>query len=254
MNKMHPTSALSLQPSRDWALFLDVDGTILHLRETPDAVEASAHLLELLETILAGLGGALALVSGRSISNLDELFAPHRLPTAGLHGLQRRDALGKVYEAPIPQGLDTLRPALLNVASTSTKIIFEDKGHTLAVHYRLAPEREDEICSMIEELVQPYLHELHIMRGKMVCEIKPRDAHKGTAIRDFMNEAPFSGRVPVFIGDDITDEDGFTWINEASGHSIRVGDIDETRAKYQLAGVDEVIAWLERWPATLKQP
>ena len=106
MTETRLTNALALKPASDWALFLDVDGTILHLRDTPDAVEASAHLLDLLETILVSLGGATALVSGRSIANLDELFAPHRLPTAGLHGLQRRDARGTVYESPVPAGLD----------------------------------------------------------------------------------------------------------------------------------------------------
>ena len=260
MTETRLTSAVALKPASDWALFLDVDGTILHLRDTPDAVEASAHLLNLLETILASLGGATALVSGRSIANLDELFAPHRLPTAGLHGLQRRDAGGKVYESPAPAGLDALRPALLELASTSPKIIFEDKGHSLAVHYRQAPEREDEINSTVEQLIQPYLGELHLMHGKMVCELKPRHANKGTAIRDFMNESPFAGRVPVFVGDDVTDEDGFIWINGAGGHSIRViDDRDddsrnaETAARFMLAGVNQVMEWLETWPAALKR-
>lgn len=260
MTETRLTNALALKPASDWALFLDVDGTILHLRDTPDAVEASAHLLDLLETILVSLGGATALVSGRSIANLDELFAPHRLPTAGLHGLQRRDARGTVYESPVPAGLDALRPALLELASTSSKIIFEDKGHSLAVHYRQAPEREDEINSTVEQLLRPYLGELHLMRGKMVCELKPRHANKGTAIRDFMNEPPFTGRIPVFVGDDITDEDGFVWINGAGGYSIRVvDDRDEetgnqqTVARFMLAGVDQVIEWLETWPAALKR-
>jgi trehalose 6-phosphate phosphatase len=251
MNNADPTTALALHPQADWALFLDVDGTILHLRDTPDSVEASAHLLDLLESIHTCLGGAVALVSGRTIDNLDELFAPHRLPTAGLHGLQRRDAQGKVHEEAVPEALDTLREPLLQLASSSTKIILEDKGHALAIHYRLAPDRETQIREEVEKLAQPYATDLQVMHGKMVCEIKPWHADKGSAIRDFMNEAPFEGRLPVFIGDDTTDEDGFAYVNELDGHSIRVGDSEQTAARYRLPGVDEVIDWLERWPALL---
>ena len=125
---MPQISALALKPTPDWALFLDVDGTILHLRDTPDSVEASDALLNLLEAVLKRLEGAVALVSGRSIENLDALFEPHRLPTAGLHGLERRDATGAVHRIPAPDELDALRPPLLELAGSSTKIILEDKG------------------------------------------------------------------------------------------------------------------------------
>ncbi len=248
---MHSNSARSLQPSPDWALFLDVDGTILHLRDTPDSVSASETLLELLEAISSRLDGAVALVSGRRIDNLDELFSPHRLPTAGLHGLERRDANGSVHRIPAPEALEALRPPLLKLAGSSTKIILEDKGHALAVHYRLAPEMAGEIKGRIEELAGPYSADLHVMHGKMVCEIKPWQADKGSAIRDFMTEAPFKGRLPVFVGDDTTDEDGFAYVNELGGHSVRVGVSESTAAHYSLAGVDEVISWLAGWPALL---
>jgi len=248
---MQAESALSLTPAPDWALFLDVDGTILHLRDTPDGVEASEQLLGILELIHDRMGGAVALVSGRGIANLDSLFAPHRLPTAGLHGLERRSADGTLHRIEEPAALDELRPPLLKLASASTKVILEDKGHALAVHYRLAPELGDEIKSRVEELARPFSSELHVMHGKMVSEIKPRLADKGSAIRDFMSEAPFKDRVPVFIGDDTTDEDGFRYINTMSGYSVRVGESGDTAARYVLPGVDEVIAWLATWPALL---
>ncbi len=248
---MLPNSARSLQPSPDWALFLDVDGTILHLRDTPDSVSASGALLDLLEAISSRLDGAVALVSGRRIDNLDALFAPHRLPTAGLHGLERRDASGAVHRIPAPEALDALRPPLLKLAGSSTKVILEDKGHALAVHYRLAPDMAEEIKDRVEELARPYAADLHVMHGKMVCEIKPWQADKGSAIRDFMAEVPFKGRVPVFVGDDTTDEDGFAYVNELGGHSVRVGVGESTAARHTLAGVDEVISWLTDWPALL---
>ena len=249
--KMRTASALALTPAADWALFLDVDGTILHLRDTPDGVQASEHLLATLEVIVARLDGAVALVSGRSIDTLDSIFAPHRLPTAGLHGLERRSADGSLHTVEEPEALDTLRPQLLALAAASTKVILEDKGHALAIHYRLEPKLGDQIIDRVEQLAQPFLSELHVMHGKMVCEIKSRLADKGSAIRDFMAEAPFKGRLPVFIGDDTTDEDGFAFVNEQNGYSVRVGDAAESAACYSIPGVDDVIAWVESWPGLL---
>ena len=147
--------------------------------------------------------------------------------------------------------MEGLRPQLLTLAAASTKVILEDKGHALAIHYRLEPELGDQIKNRVEELVQPFLSELHVMHGKMVIEIKSRLADKGSAIRDFMSEAPFKGRVPVFIGDDTTDEDGFAWVNENNGYSVRVVDSAETAARYAIPGVDDVIDWLESWPTLL---
>lgn len=248
---MQAASAHSLIPAPNWALFLDVDGTILHLRDTPDGVEVSEHLLAIVESILQRLSGAVALVSGRSIENLDALFAPYRLPAAGLHGLQRRGADGDLHEVEEPTALDALRPALLKLASSSTKVILEDKGHALAIHYRLEPERGDEIKRAVEELARPFSSELHVMHGKMVTEIKSGLADKGSAIGAFMAEAPFENRVAVFIGDDTTDEDGFRFVNSINGYSVRVGASSDSAARYNLADVDDVIAWLQTWPARL---
>ena len=249
---MHTASALTLTPAPGWALFLDVDGTILHLRDTPDGIEAGENLLNIMELILARLDGAVALVSGRGIDTLDSMFTPHQLPTAGLHGLERRSADGVLHTVDEPAALEELRPQLLTLATASTKVILEDKGHALAIHYRLEPELGDQIKDRVEELVEPFSSELHVMHGKMVTELKSRLADKGTAIRDFMTEAPFKGRTPVFIGDDTTDEDGFAYVNGQDGYSVRVGDSAESAARYSLPGVDDVIDWLEGWPGSLE--
>ncbi len=248
-------SAMSLRPASDWALFLDVDGTLLHLQQTPDGVNRSERVCQILEGIMQRLAGAVALVSGRTIQNLDELFVPHRFPVAGLHGLERRDAEGNAHSHSESQVLDTLRPPLRKAAETHEGVIFEDKSRALAIHYRQAPDRASGIQRLVEDLVRPLAHELHVIHGKMVTEIKPWHADKGSAISAFMNEPPFVGRVPVFIGDDTTDEDGFVYVNQMSGYAIRVGggegDVVKTAARYSLENVDEVIAWLESWPPSL---
>lgn len=216
MPKARRKSAQSLRPAPDWALFLDADGTILRLRDTPDSVEASAHLLDVLELIARCLNGAVAPVSGRSIDDLDRIFVPHKLPTAGLHGLERRDAAGHVNRFPESQSLQALRGPLNDIGGNDDGVPVEDKSHALAVHYCKAPARAIEIQKFVEDLARPLAHELHVIHGKMVSEIKPRHADKGSAIRDFMNEPPFMGRVPVFIGDDTTDEDGFAYCEPAA--------------------------------------
>jgi len=253
MDEARRKSVQSLRPAADWALFLDADGTILHLRDTPDSVQASAHLLDVLELIARRLNGAVALVSGRSIDDLDRIFVPHKLPTAGLHGLERRDAAGHVNRFPEPHALQALRGPLNDIAGNNDGVLVEDKSHALAVHYRKAPAKAFEIRKFVEDLIRPLAHELHVIHGKMVSEIKPKHADKGSAIRDFMNEPPFTGRVPVFIGDDTTDEDGFAYVNQLHGYAIRVGASENTAAPYSLGDVDEVIAWLESWPASLQQ-
>jgi trehalose 6-phosphate phosphatase len=246
------SSALALRPSADWALFLDVDGTILGLAATPDEVERSERVCRILEAVSRCLSGAVALISGRRIADLDRLFVPHRLPAAGLHGLERRDARGIVYAKAVSVALDRLRPPLVRAARANDGLILEDKAGALAMHYRLAPGRAGEIRALVDDLARPFADELHVIHGKLVSEIKPRIADKGTAIRDFMSEAPFAGHRPVFIGDDTTDEDGFAFVNRLNGHAIRVGNGAGTAARYSLASVEEVVEWLEGWPSTLR--
>ncbi|MGD9536086.1 MAG: trehalose-phosphatase [Alphaproteobacteria bacterium] len=253
MDSSGRSSALALRPRPDWALFLDIDGTILHLAETPDGVERSERVCRVLEAVLHCLRGAVALISGRRIDDLDRLFAPHTLPAAGLHGLERRDARGIVYAQAASETLDRLRLPLAHAARVNEGVILEDKGGALAVHYRRSPERAGEIRSLVDDLVRPFAGELHVIHGKLVSEIKPRHADKGTAIREFMGEAPFVGHVPVFIGDDATDEDGFACVNALDGHAIRVGSGADTIARYSLAGVEEVVDWLEAWPSMLRR-
>ncbi|MGH6885391.1 MAG: trehalose-phosphatase [Kiloniellales bacterium] len=253
----HPTAAhpTADHPTAAWALFLDVDGTLLHFAATPDGVESGAVVQRVLAQLLDRLEGALALVSGRSLANLDSLFDPLVLPAAGLHGLERRDASGRLHRLGEAEALDHLRRRVAAAVLQYDGVIFEDKERAIAVHYRQAPDHGAAIRTTIEALVRPEARDLKVLHGKLVSEIKPRHADKGSAIRAFMEEPPYAGRTPVFLGDDTTDEDGFAAVNALGGVSIQVFDrkhpSGESAARFALDGVDQAIAWLERAAAAL---
>jgi len=240
-----PTTGDSLPVSGDWAMFLDVDGTLLHIAETPGGVEVSDHLRDVLARLAPAMGQALALVSGRPIATLDHFFSPLLLPAAGLHGLEFRSPTGEIRSLGDPLLLEPLRPALAAFADAHPGVIYEDKRRTLALHYRRAPAAAEAARRLVRELTGRYGKGLHVVDGKMVLEIKPRLTDKGAAVEAFLREAPFHGRLPVFIGDDVTDEDAFQVVNDLGGHSIRVGVGQDTRARYRLPDVDAVIGWLE---------
>ncbi len=241
-------NAIGLAPNPQWALFLDVDGTLLHLAETPNGVRCGPGVLDVLARLSKTFGGAVALISGRTIENLDSLFAPLRLPAAGLHGLEHRDAGGHITLLGEAHALDYLRAPLNALAQSRKGLILEDKGRAVALHFRQAPEEAARIEKENASLTAAS-PDLILIHGKMVIEIKPRHADKGSALRAFMTEAPFAGRVPVFLGDDTTDEDGFAAVNAMGGVSIHIdheGASKQTLASYRLSGVDGALQWLSR--------
>jgi len=217
---------------------------LLEIAATPGSVYVSDSLKDLLLRETQLRKGALALVSGRSLADLDVLFAPLRLVACGQHGLERRDVHGRVSRANIStQSLQLARTLLEQVAAAHSGLLLEDKGSALALHYRLAPELEALAYAAIVKAAE-HTPDFHVQPGKCVWELKPRAVSKGTAIRDFMAEAPFAGRVPVFAGDDFTDEEGFKIVNELGGISILVGKPRDTLARFGLAGVSEVLEWM----------
>lgn len=233
-------------PERSWALFLDVDGTLLEIAETPDAVRVPARLKEVLGRAARLDDGALALVSGRRIADLDALFSPWRFAAAGLHGIERRDAGGRYVVAAVDrEPLNRVRRELAVLSCRHPSVHVEDKELTLAVHYRLTPQLESMLRKQIDGLVATAEGMLHVQPGKFVFEIKPIGISKRTAIEAFMHEPPFRGRRPVFVGDDLTDEDGFAAVNALGGHSIRVGLAGPTVALWRLRDVDDVMRWLD---------
>lgn len=231
----------------DWALFLDVDGTLLELAPRPDDVVVGPGLPRILKRLSEVTGGAVALVSGRPIGELDRLFAPLRLPAAGLHGIERRDSGGAVhFHHQLDGKLDRTRELMARLAQEHAGLVFEDKEFSVAIHFRQAPEKEPLIRSLLQRHMPRIEKDFHLQRGKMVYEIKPSGRDKGMAIEEFMEEPPFRHRTPVFIGDDVTDEDGFATVNRMQGHSIKVGH-GSTAAKWLLPDTGAVLDMLEAY-------
>ena len=230
-------------PSLEWCLFLDVDGTLLELTDSPFDTRADTELKVLLGEVAERLGGAVALVSGRSIEYLDALFAPLRLPAAGLHGVERRKASGVMHGASfVDSQLDRARVALNALVKTYPGTLLEDKGRTVAVHFRMAPQFEANVRDTVVAVASQLSGNYHIQEGNMMFEIKPRGFTKDSAIKAFMQEPPFSGRKPVFVGDDLTDQDAFKAVEDLGGISIAVG--DRVHGQYRLENPAAVRAWL----------
>lgn len=241
-----PSASPLPEPRSDWALFLDVDGTLIEIAATPDGVVPDRRLPGILSAISGKLGGALALISGRPIGTLDRLFGSLRLPVAGLHGLERRDAGGGVHRATPSPGIRQAAEAAGDFARENPGILIEDKGATVALHFRQAPELGPAATGFAETLVRT-LDGAALQKGKMVVEIRPVGDDKGSVVAAFMAEPPFLGRTPVFIGDDVTDEAGFRMVNRLKGHSIRIGESAETEARHRIPDVAALLDWLEHW-------
>ena len=231
-------------PSLEWCLFLDVDGTLLEFTDTPLETFADEEIKVVLGDVAERLNGAVALVSGRSIDYLDALFAPLRLPAAGLHGVERRKASGEIHGASfVDAQLDRARLALKALVLAHPGTLLEDKGRTIAVHFRLAPESEAAVLESVRAAAVQLGSNYHIQGGHMMLEIKPRGFTKAAAIKAFMREPPFSGRKPVFVGDDLTDQDGFKAVEDKGGISIAVG--DRVRGQFRAQDPAAVRAWLK---------
>jgi trehalose 6-phosphate phosphatase len=237
------------EPGERWAFFLDVDGTLLAIAPTPEEARPEPRLLPLLARLQREAEGALALVSGRRLASIDALFAPLQLPAAGLHGWERRLGDGTFVPRHEPTALlQRLRSRLAAYAAARPGLLLEDKGGSLALHYRLVPQRGPALLRLARRLAvaEPALR---IIAGRKVVEFQPRGADKGQAILAFLEEPPFAGRRPVFAGDDVTDEDAFAAVNRGGGLGVKVCD-GETRtrataAHFQLEGVPALHHWLE---------
>jgi len=229
--------------ARDCALFLDIDGTLAELAQVPDAVHIDAQIAAALPCLVQDLGGALALVTGRAITNADLLFPGMKLPMAGQHGCERRDATGAIHlHAPRGDTYARLCRLFRRLAKRHPSLLIETKGASIALHYRASPE----IASQVRRTLRRSLRHAGgytLQPGKMLLEVRPDGRDKGTAIADFMAEAPFAGRLPVFVGDDLTDEHGFATVERLGGWTVKVG-TGRTVARFRLADVAAVGRWL----------
>jgi trehalose 6-phosphate phosphatase len=190
-------------------------------------------------------GGAMALISGRPLADLDRLFPGHRWPAAGQHGLERREANGRLHVHRVPvHRLDRVRRRLARVVVEHPRLLLEDKGLSLALHYRRAPRLAGFVHRVMHRVVDSLGTGYCLQHGKRVVEVAPAGKDKGVAISAYMREAPFRGRLPIFIGDDVTDEFGFAVVNHLGGYSVKVGP-GRTSAEWRLKNVRAVRSWLE---------
>ncbi|MEP6873977.1 MAG: trehalose-phosphatase [Burkholderiales bacterium] len=243
MRLTRPAYPPGLPPSA--GLFLDFDGTLVRLAQRPQDVSVSAWVVPTLESLRRGLHGALAIVSGRPLSAIDAFLHPLVLAGAGAHGVERRNLSGliELHESEPPANVVACAGRL---AARHAGLVLESKPSGLALHFRLSPELGD----MCRELLAEALAEAHgaaldweLLDGHCVCELKQRAVSKGSAVRAYLAEPPFAGRLPVFVGDDVTDEDGIRAVQAAGGFGIRVGP-GQSEARYRLADTDAVAAWL----------
>lgn len=245
---------LSGQRGDQLALFLDVDGTLIEFADAPELVTVRQEVPLLLARLREQTQGAVAFISGRPLIDLDWLFPDLRLPAAGQHGAELRGGCTPANvsaDTPAEASWQRVRDAARLAQEAHPRLFFEDKGRSIAIHFRRAPE-----LAPVARWLALYLagagQELVVQKGHYVEEIKPKNADKGAAIRGFLGGPPFAGRRPIFIGDDVTDEGGFRLVNEVGGVSIKVGG-GVTEAHWRLKDPAAVIHWLEKLVIHLDQ-
>ena len=226
----------------DAALFLDFDGTLVELAETPDAIAVPAGLAPMLERLRRRLDGRLAIVSGRSLADLERHLPLHGIAFSGSHGLELQLADGTRLPLSVPIGLDDVRARVEDFAAATPGLLVEEKPAGIALHYRLAPDEGPRADAFIAALAKK--RGLDVQRGAMVVELRPTGATKGDALLAFMTEPEFAGARPLFMGDDLTDEHGFAAAESLGGAGILVGPERETAARYRLDSVAEAGRWL----------
>lgn len=235
----------------DTALFLDFDGTLVEIASRPQDVVIPPMLCRTLAALHQQLGGALALVSGRRLLDIDGFLAPLQLPAAAEHGALRRDGQGRMSSAAATD-LRQVRQAAQELVAQYPALVLEQKELALSLHYRHAPELEA-LCLRVMRAALAGNTGLALMQGKCVIDLRPSGVSKGTAIAAFMTEPPFAGRVPVFAGDDVTDEDGFEQVLRMGGHAIKVG-AGPSLAHLRCDSVAAIADWLEASATSLSEP
>jgi trehalose 6-phosphate phosphatase len=206
-----------------WAVFLDIDGCLLDLAPTPDSIVVPEDLGANIDRVSRRFGGAVALVTGRALIYADALFKPFVFPIAGLHGAEMRAPDGSRIFAEAPPEFERLKEILVRETADMPGVLIEDKGAAVAAHYRLAPQFEEALGERMQAFVKAAGPGWALQLGKMVYEIRPSRASKGDAVERFLREPPFLERLPLAMGDDLTDESMFAVVNARGGHSIRVG-------------------------------
>ena len=236
---MHPT------PRSDWALFLDIDGTLIEHADHPEGITIPQDLPALLAQLQTTFAGAVALVSGRTIEWMDRRFDPTRLAASGQHGAELRlDPHGPSVALAIPPWRKRLEEELTAALEAWPGVYLEHKPLSLAVHYRAVPQYELAVKGKVAIIANGLGSNIELMAGRNVIEIRQAGLTKGTAVKRFLETSPFAGRLPVFVGDDVTDEDGFGAVKAAGGLAVAVGPRPTDQADFRFDGPKEVRSWL----------
>lgn len=230
-------------PDHGCALFFDFDGTLVDIAPQPDAVQVDEEVPRLLARLGASLGGALAVVSGRTVAEIDRHLQPLRLCVAGVHGTERRGADGHVRRIAVA-ALQDAAELVASLCHRHPALRMEIKPGAIALHYRHAPELEDDCLETMSDAIQR-TDGMTLLRGKKVVEMKPRRASKGMAVRSFLEERPFRNRRPWYFGDDVTDEAAFEAVQSLGGVAVKIGE-GETLAAHRLADPAAMRDWLTR--------
>ena len=235
-----PPPSLHLQTV---ALFLDLDGTLAAFESRPKMVGPTPRRTALLQSLHAKLDGRLAILSGRTLEDIDRIVDRSVPAAAGVHGLQRRSADGGVVSQPPHPAIDAVETKLRTFADAAKGPLVERKPQSVALHYRNAPALGDAAVALTEAIARRT--GLVLQRGDMVAELRTPGSNKGDALAAFMTEAPFETATPVMVGDDLTDETGFIVAKALGGFGVLVGALRETGARFRLDDVPAVLDWLE---------
>ena len=230
-------------PPASAALFLDLDGTLAPIMPRPEQVGPDRRRAMLLRRLTATLNGRVAVVSGRALDDLDRILERGVTPIAAVHGLVRRDAAGEVTTSAAAPGMADARQLLKDFARCDKGLQFEDKQVSVALHYRNAPSAGEAVVEAADRIARTT--GLVLQLGDMVVELRTPGQDKGQSVAAFLREQPFMGATPIFVGDDLTDEDGFAAAARLGGYGVLVGPMRPTKAFYRLPSVEAVTAWLE---------
>jgi trehalose 6-phosphate phosphatase len=242
----------TLPPAPSWAelartpsaLFLDIDGTLLEFEMHPGLVRATDGLIAMLQSVSDALDGAVALISGRPLTDIDRVFKPWAPFAAGVHGAEVRGREGTRHHQVDDKKLDELRHLVNDRLERLPGAWVEDKGYGFAIHYRTSPELESGVIRLAADLADASAGALEVQPGSLVQELRPAAFDKGLAINELMLQDPFLGRRPVVVGDDRTDEFAFEAVNERGGVSVLVGPRSDTVARYRIPDPVAVRGWL----------
>lgn len=229
----------------DVALFLDFDGTLVEIAASPNAVKVAPGLQDLMAQVAWHLNGAVAVITGRPIDAIDRHLKGAVRAVAGIHGAERRTALGHVIHTHISVALlNPAREALSGFCRKNPGVLAEDKGISIALHFRSVPALGPECRRLVDECAAASHGQLERLDGNMVVELKPAAVKKSAAMSAYMNEPPFAGRRPVFVGDDLTDESAFVAVSQTNGYGVIVGARTPTAATSRLPSVAALHTWL----------